>query len=370
MSSERKVYGVGILGNSCTHGEFVAAALQAEPQAKIRAGWADDPGREQGLSDAIGMPLAGSADELLADPEIEIIGLACSPHRKAGWVEKAARAGKHVFLNKPMAESLDSARRIEQVIDTNNVQLVYDIPVVVRFNPLTAKLLDEVRAGKYGRPVNYMHSWSMTFSTDFPLVTVWPERLDSPALSGGGEMKNMGSYAIDYMIALWGRPKSVRALGNAYWDIYERANLENFGQIIADYDSFYAVLATGKQPLRTLPTMDVTEALNPRNWHNVLELQFENHNLTAMPFHDILIHNGNPLPVGEFMAGYRCPTPFQQLTQAIETSTAPDSNAGSARLGVEVLMAAYGSIKNGGRPIPLPLASGENPLLEVDNLLV
>lgn len=52
-----KHHGVVILGNCCTHGEFVAAALHQEPEAKIIAGWEEDPGRKQGLSDAIGMAL-------------------------------------------------------------------------------------------------------------------------------------------------------------------------------------------------------------------------------------------------------------------------------------------------------------------------
>ena len=109
-----KRYGVGIIGNCCTHGEFVAFALKQEPEAIIVAGWEDDPRRTAGLSAATGLDLAPSPDALLEDPAIDIIALACSPHQKAAWVEKAARAGKHIFLNKPMAENLDSARRIER----------------------------------------------------------------------------------------------------------------------------------------------------------------------------------------------------------------------------------------------------------------
>jgi hypothetical protein len=36
-------YGVGIIGNCCTHGEFVAFALKQEPEAIVVAGWEDDP---------------------------------------------------------------------------------------------------------------------------------------------------------------------------------------------------------------------------------------------------------------------------------------------------------------------------------------
>ena len=92
-------------------------------------------------------------------------------------------------------------------------------------------------------------------------------------------------------------------------------------------------------------------------------MQFEQHNLTVLPFENILIHNGARVPLEEYLAGSTCLTPFQQLLRAIETGQVPDSNAASARLGVEVLMAAYQSAEQGGKPVPLPLESGANPLV-------
>lgn len=357
-----KRYGVGILGNCCTHGEFVALALKQEPAAKIVAGWEEDPRRTAGLSAAIGLELASSPEALLDDPSIEIVALACSPHEKAAFVEKAARAGKHILLNKPMAESLDAAWRIETATAGSEIQLVYDIPAIGRFHPVTAKLLDEVREGRYGRAIGYTHAFSFTVSTDFPLAVVWPERLDPPSRSGGGELTNLGCYAVDYMIGLWGQPRSIQCKSTAYWDLYRDAGVENFGQLIADYGDFFAVIASGKQPLETLPSMDVSEALNPRNWHSVIEMQFEQHNLTVLPFQSILIHNGARVPLEDYLTGYAFVTPFQQLLRAIETGQAPDSNTTSARLGIEVLMAAYRSAQEGGRPVTLPLERGENPL--------
>jgi hypothetical protein len=109
--------------------------------------------------------------------------------------------------------------------------------------------------------------------------------------------------------------------------------------------------------------MDVAEALNPRNWHSVLEMQFEAHNLTVLPFHQMIIYNGREIGPEEFLADYTCPTPFQQLMRAIETGRPPDSNAESARLGVEILMAAYQSARCEGALVALPLETGENPLV-------
>jgi predicted dehydrogenase len=360
MSAEEQRYRVAVLGNCCTHGEFVVDALRAEPRVELVGGWEADAFRAPGLAKALGTDLASAPDVFLDDPSVDIVAVATSPDEKAGVVERAAAARKHIFLNKPMAESLTSARRIAQAVRDHGVQLVHDI-IVFRFNPLTARVLQDVRAGAFARPLHYAHSWGMTFSRDFPLAEVWPERLDPATRSGGGEMTNMGCYAIDYMTALWGLPRSVQAKWARTWDVYRDAGVENFGQVIADYGSFFATLAVGKQTLRSLPSMDVAEVLQPRNWHNVIEIQFEDANLTLLPYEGLVIRDGRRIAPKDFVGDLLCPTPFQSLVAAIETGEPPPSNAHAAALGVEVLMAAYRSISE-DRAVELPLADGANPL--------
>lgn len=362
MSTSERRYRVAVLGNCCTHGEFVVAALREEAGAELVAGWEADPRRAPALAQTLGVELAPTPDALIEDSRIDVIAVSCDPSEKAHWVEQAAAAGKHIFLNKPFAESLGSARRIEGVLKRHDVQLVHDI-IAVRFDPITAKLLDEVRAGEYGEPLHHAHNFGMTFSSDFPLIDLWPERLDPPAKSGGGELTNLGCYAVDYMVALWGLPTSIQAKRMATWDVYEDAGVENFGQIVADYGRFFAVIAAGKQRVRSLPSMDLAGALSPRNWHNVLELQFREANMTVVPAGDFVMRDGRVLSVAEYLGDFSCPTPFEQLARAIETGVPPDSSATVGRWGVEVTMAAYRSIVDGGVVVPLPLADGGNPLV-------
>jgi len=362
VPSDLKRYRVGLVGNCCTHGEFVTAALQAEPGAQLVAGWEGDPRRRPGLEAAMGMALAASGQAIIEDPSVEIVALACSPHEKADWAEAAAAAGKHIFLNKPFAESLDSARRIARTVEAAGVCLVHDIGIH-RAHAVTAKLLSEVRSGFYGKPIGYFNAWSMTFSHDFALGEYWPERLADPSESGGGELTNMGCYAIDYMLALFGMPVSVQARKSDFWGYYSQAGVENFGQIVADYGSFYALLNSGKQTLSTLPEMDVAGALKPQNWHNVMELQFEGHNITALPYGDYLLHNGERISAADYLTGYEFRSAFRQLSDAIEGGGKPESNAAIAVEGVELLMAAYRSALQGGAAVQLPLKDGGNPLV-------
>jgi predicted dehydrogenase len=356
-------YRVAVLGNCCTHGEFVVDALRREPGAELVGGWEPDPRRAPALANALGFELAPTPAALIDDPGIDIVAISCDPCDKARWAEEVAAAGKHIFLNKPFCESLESARRIEAAVERHGVQLVHDI-VAVRFDPVTAKLLEEVRAGRYGEPLHHAHSFGMTFSHDFPLAHFWPERLDPPSKSGGGELTNLGCYAVDYMVALWGLPASVQAKWMKTWDVYEEAEVENFGQILADYGRFFALLAAGKQRLRSFPSMDLAGALSPRNWHNVLELQFAEANLTLLPYADLVIRDGRALSVEQYVGDFRCSTPFEQLARAIETSVPPDSSASAGRWGVEVTAAAYRSIVEGGAVVPLPLEDGHHPLVQ------
>ncbi len=62
---------------------------------------------------------------------------ACSLHEKSGWTE--ATAVRHIFLNKPFAESLNAARCIECAVAAG-VKLVHDVPVHGA-HPITANPL-------------------------------------------------------------------------------------------------------------------------------------------------------------------------------------------------------------------------------------
>lgn len=357
-----RTWRIAVIGNSCTHGEFVVSALLAEPDAELVGGWEADPRRTVGLATALGSDLARSGEELLERPDVDVVAIACDPADKAMWVERSAQAGKHIFLNKPMADSLDSARRIVAAVEEHGIQLVHDI-TAIRFDPVAARLLESYRRSDLGAALHYTNSWGMTFPMRFPLTDVWPERLDPASRSGGGELTNMGCYSIDYMVALFGRPQTIQAKWRAQWPLYRDAGVESFGQIVADYGSFFAVLSAGKQTLPSLPELTVADALQRRYWWNTIELRTEQSNVFLAPTTGLIIVNDAIVPPEVWLDGAQPATPFRQLVDAIESGAPPDSNAREGALGVEVLMAAYTSILSGGRPVALPLADGRNPLV-------
>ncbi len=347
----KDVYGIGVAGNCCTHGAGICAMFKARSDTRVVAAFEPHPPRAKELADVLGKPLAASYDAVIQDPAVDIVAVTCDPCDKAAIVEKAARAGKHVFLNKPPCDSLDAARRIARAVAEHKVWLVHDIPMV-RSVPIFARLLDEIRTPSHGKVLGYHHLFGMNFDPAFDLKRAWPERLDPPQKSGGGEMTNMGCYAIDYAVALFGSPRAVTAKWRKEWDVYRQANVENFGQIVLDYGPFLAFLEVGKQQLA-----------GPSRHGNVMTINFEHRTLLIDASAQLVAVNHVPVDWQQFSRGARSVGAVEQLLSALREGVPPTSNVDSVVAATEVLMAAYRSIVE-NRTVTLPLASGENPLIK------
>jgi predicted dehydrogenase len=283
-------------------------------------------------------------------PDVDFVVVTSDPCDKAELVAKAAAAGKPILLNKPLSESLESARRIAKTVKEHGVPFVYDVPMI-RPVPVYARLLEEVRSGKHGRIIGYYHRFGMNFSPDFDLKARWPERLDPPETSGGGEMTNMGCYALDYAVDLLGMPERVTAKWRKDWDVHREANVEHFGQIILDYGDFFAMIEAG------------TQQLAGRHKHtNSLTVRFENTTLHLDASVKIITVNDVPADYERYIEGVDAPDSVSELIAAIERGMPPTNSLDTAVRATEVLMAAYRSIVE-NRTVALPLASGENPLI-------
>jgi len=338
-------------GNCCTHGAGLAEALRHRDDVRIITGYETDTRRRRELEQAMQAPLAGSYGEIVGHSKVDIVVLATNPCEKADLVELAAAAGKHVLHNKPFADSLTNARRIQRAVADSGIKLVHDIPMV-RAVPMFAKLKQQVHEGSHGRPISYAHCFGMNFAHDFPITQLWPERFDPPEVSGGGEMTNMGCYAIDYVVALFGLPRTVQARRATFWDAYRQARVENFGQIILDYGDFYALLSVGKQQLD-----------EPRHHTNWLSVQFPNRNLLLEPHNSIVVVDGVQRTVGAYVGDCGVESSLDELIRCVRDGSEPDSDAATAARGVEVLMGAYQSALEDGALIELPVGRGDNPLV-------
>lgn len=355
QSSDWQTYGAAVIGNYNGHGSAIVSAFRKHPRLRVVGGFEPDERRGRELMHVMGKLTADEADVLLQDPAVKIVAVATAPSGKAMWVERCAKAGKNVLLTKPMCDSLDSARKILWALESNPVKVVHDIPLV-RFNPPFARLLDRARKGYLGKMFSYYHHFALSYATDFNITQRYPEALASPNITGGGELMSLGCYAVDFAVALLGRPRRVSANWQHEWRAYKKAEVEHFGQIVLDYGGFTATIAAGRQQLK-----------GRFNHSNCLHLVSEHRTLLIDSYNSLVIRNNIPVTWSHYMRDFQTEGALDQLVRCIDEDVEPESNMEAAADGIEVIMAAYRSILE-EQPIALPLGEGENPLQEGEEL--
>jgi xylose dehydrogenase (NAD/NADP) len=130
----------------------------------------------------------GSYEQLLADPEIDVIYNSLPNHLHAEWTIKAVEAGKHVLCEKPIAlrvEDVDAIRAAAQ-----RYGRVVAEAFMYRHHPQTLKAVELVRSGALGTLKLIRGSFAYMLSRESD-VRMQPEL-------GGGSIWDVGCYPISF----------------------------------------------------------------------------------------------------------------------------------------------------------------------------
>ena len=148
----------------------------------------------------------GSYDALLKDPDIDAVINPLPNSMHCEWTIKAAEAGKHILCEKPLAVTLDEARRMIDAAKASNVVLVE--AVTVRWNPHLRKARELIGEGAIGH-VTSLHS-AISHNVAEPHGNI----RFSPELAGGS-LLDVGFYAVCACRFVLGE-EPLRAAGFAY----------------------------------------------------------------------------------------------------------------------------------------------------------
>ena len=134
---------VGVLGTGHWAQEAHATALAAHPGTELVAVWGRDLARTEAAAARFGIRGHTDLDRLLA--EVDAVAIAVPPNVQAELALRAAAAGRHLLLDKPLALSLDAADRVAGAVAANRVaSLVF---FTLRFLPRVAAWFEGAAAG-------------------------------------------------------------------------------------------------------------------------------------------------------------------------------------------------------------------------------
>ena len=193
-----KPYNVGVIG----HGWVATAhipAINATGKARVTAIYSSRPLDEAALSAKYGHPVKVYSDlsALLADPSIDAVSVCSYPQDHAKHVIAAARAGKHIIVEKPLAMSWKDCLAMDKAIRDAKVKscVCFECRWSSQFL-VTKAVIDEGLLGDlhYGE-IDYYHGigpWYGQFR--------WNVRKDA----GGSSLLTAGCHALDALLLCMG----------------------------------------------------------------------------------------------------------------------------------------------------------------------
>lgn len=152
------------------------------------------------------------ADQLLANADVDAIYIATPPHVHILYVEKALRAGKMVYVEKPLALDTKEALEMQRLVEQYQGKLV--VAHYRRAMPYFVKVHELVNNGAIGNIslINLkLYKQRITINNLTPGKENWRE--DS-AISGGGLFHDLAPHQIDLLTAIFGHPLAFEGLSN------------------------------------------------------------------------------------------------------------------------------------------------------------
>jgi predicted dehydrogenase len=262
---------VGVIGTGAIS-QVVHVPIFAEREDVDLVAVADaDEHKAEALSKRFDVRLALTANELIAHDEVESVVICTPNHLHEQMAIAALEAGKHVFVERPLATTSEGARRVVEAAEKAGRVLVVGMPH--RFRPGVSALRNFIAGGELGDLYAVRGSWMTRLMPG--TRTTW--RYDARE-AGGGALVDLGVPALDLCMWLVGFPTMKRVscvTRRVEGDVEDAAtlmaetaegialSLEVSNRLFAGEDRYYARVM-GTEGSGSLPPLEVFKQLGGR----------------------------------------------------------------------------------------------------------
>lgn len=319
------------------------------------------PASAQKLANEFDGTAYASLSEMLADPKIHIVSIGTPSGAHLDPAVAAAKAGKHVIVEKPLEITLKRCDKIIQACADNNVLLATILPS--RFHAASQTLKKAIDAGKFGR-LTLGDAYVKWFRTQAYYDS--GQWRGTWALDGGGALMNQAIHSVDLLSWLMGPVSEVSA--HTALLAHERIEVEDvvtatlkfengaLGVIEATTAAFPGMLK--KIEIHGSTGSAVIEEEDIKTWEfakmtatdKKLVAEFANKTKTGGGAAD-------PSSIGHAAHAAQ----FRDLVKAIKTGKSPAVDGPEGRRSTEIILAIYKAAES-GKTIKLPLT--KDPVLK------
>lgn len=199
-------FGIGIVGAGMAAKPHMKSFQDLADEVEIRGVYSRRPETRAAFCSEWGVPEAPSIDAMLADPALDGLLMMTPPNAREEIAAKAAAAGKHILMEKPVERTTEAAKRIVDRCDEAGVTL--GVVFQHRFRAGSLALQRLIQDGKLGR-----------LASAYLVVPWWRPQsyYDEPgrgtyARDGGGVLISQAIHSMDLLLSLAGPVASVQAM--------------------------------------------------------------------------------------------------------------------------------------------------------------
>ncbi len=196
------IYGLGRFGNR------LVESIQNSEKIRFVKGISRNPESHREFSQKTGIRVVSSYGRVLKDPEIDAVVLATPHSLHYKQIVQAAKAGKHVFVEKPMTLARKTAEKAVEACRAAGITL--GLGFNRRHTPAFLEMMRRIRAGEIGDVLHIEGQHSGATGYRLKAGNWRATRAEAPA----GGMTARGIHALDTMIYIAGPVISVYAFSD------------------------------------------------------------------------------------------------------------------------------------------------------------
>ena len=171
-----------------------------------------------------------NASDLINDKDINAVYIATPPGSHAKYAIETIKAGKPVYIEKPMAVNYDECIKI------NNAAEKYNIPVFVAYyrRALPGFLLvkEMIENGRIGK-VRLVQMQLFKYPSQYEKTGKLPWRVD-PEVSGGGHFFDLASHQLDWLDYVFGPVQKIKSIALNQAGLYKAEDLVTADLVFSD----------------------------------------------------------------------------------------------------------------------------------------
>lgn len=353
-------YGFGIIGCGMIS-RFHARAIQDVKGGKLVACFDSFPAAAEKLAAETGCKAYTKLDEMLADPKVQIVTIGTPSGAHLEPAVAAAKAGKHVIVEKPLEITLKRCDAIIQACEKNNVKLSTVFPS--RFHTSSVEMKRAIDGKRFGR---------LTLGDAYVKWYRTQQYYDSGKwrgtweLDGGGALMNQAVHSVDLLTWLMGPVEEVTA--HAATIAHERIAVED--NVVATLRFANGALGVIEASTAVYPGYlkrieihgsegtAVMEEEDIKTWDFAKKQKRDEAILRSMAEHRSTGGGASdPSAIGHHGHARQ----FQDVVDAIRKNRAPAIDGHEGRRSIEIILAIYKAAET-GKAVQLPLKS--DPVLE------